>query len=213
MRSGHGRVADSLSRLEVDRNQFGNAALFHRHTKQPVHPCHRHPVVGDDEESRVRPAGNLAQKIAMSPDYQGMEHERALADLRERIEIVHTAEYPAFLRALFPAFRELLLNRLPVSFVADAPEARFRLVLLEVLNRLPNNETLRPHVQSMLSLCMKLLEIDNEENAVICLRIIFDLHKNFRPTLEREVQPFLDFVQRIYHGLPETVRTVSGRPW
>lgn len=28
---------------------------------------------------------NLAQKIAMSPDYQGMEHERALADLRERI--------------------------------------------------------------------------------------------------------------------------------
>ena len=86
-------------------------------------------------------------------------------------------------------------------------------MLLEVLNRLPNNETLRPHVQSMLSLCMKLLEIDNEENAVICLRIIFDLHKNFRPTLEREVQPFLDFVQRIYHGLPETVRTVSGRPW
>ena len=52
----------------------------------------------------------------------------------------------------------------------------------------------------MLSLCMKLLETDNEENAVICLRIIFDLHKNFRPTLEREVQPFLDFVQRIYQG-------------
>ena len=52
----------------------------------------------------------------------------------------------------------------------------------------------------MLSLCMKLLETDNEENAVICLRIIFDLHKNFRPTLECEVQPFLDFVQRIYQG-------------
>jgi len=61
-------------------------------------------------------------------------------------------------------------------------------MLLEVLNRLPNNETLRPHVQRMLSLCMKLLETDNEENAVICLRIIFDLHKNFRPTLEREVR-------------------------
>lgn len=55
---------------------------------------------------------------------------------------------------------------------------------------------------------MKLLETDNEENAVICLRIIFDLHKNFRPTLEREVQPFLDFVQRIYQGRP----SVSSRP-
>lgn len=60
-------------------------------------------------------------------------------------------------------------------------------MLLEVLNRLPNNETLRPHVQDMLSLCMKLLELDNEENAVICLRILFDLHKNFRPSLEGEV--------------------------
>jgi transformation/transcription domain-associated protein len=61
-------------------------------------------------------------------------------------------------------------------------------MLLEILNRLPNNEMLRPNVQSMLSLCMKLLETDNEENAVICLHIIFDLHKNFRPTLEREVR-------------------------
>ncbi|KAL3903756.1 MAG: hypothetical protein SGPRY_011546, partial [Prymnesium sp.] len=81
-------------------------------------------------------------------------------------------------------------------------------MLLEVLNRLPNNETLRPHVQTMLSLCMHLLEIDNEENAVICLRIIFDLHKNFRPSLEREVQPFLEFVQKIYKGLPKSVQQV-----
>ena len=60
----------------------------------------------------------------------------------------------------------------------------------------------------MLSLCMKLLETDNEENAVICLRIIFDLHKSFRPNLEREVEPFLQFVQRIYTGLPKTVAQV-----
>ena len=64
----------------------------------------------------------------------------------------------------------------------------------------------------MLSLCMKLLETDNEENAVICLRIIFDLHKNFRPTLEREVQPFLDFVQRIYQGRRTTQQPPPTQP-
>lgn len=133
----------------------------------------------------------------------------------------------------------------------QGPEQKIRNMLLEVLNRLPNNETLRPHVQSMLSLCMKLLDTDNEENAVICLRIIFDLHKNFRPTLEREVrtgdnwrsragcgarearpapepdpgahvshpvaapaqvQPFLDFVERIYRGLPKTVALLFSEP-
>ena len=65
---------------------------------------------------------------------------------------MHTAEYPAFLRALFPAFRELLLNRLAVAFLPDAPEARFRLVLLEVLNRLPNNDVLRPYAQDLLNI-------------------------------------------------------------
>jgi hypothetical protein len=50
-----------------------------------------------------------------------------------------------------------------------------------------------------------LLEKDNEENAVICLRIILDLHKNFRPHLEAEVQPFLDFVRQIYQNFPSTV--------
>ncbi len=50
-----------------------------------------------------------------------------------------------------------------------------------------------------------MLEKDNEENAVICLRIILDLHKNFRPHLEAEVQPFLDFVRQIYHNFPTTV--------
>ena len=79
------------------------------------------------------------------------------------------------------------LLRIATPLASKGPEQKIRNMLLEVLNRLPNNETLRPHVQSMLSLCMQLLEIDNEENAVICLRIIFDLHKNFRPTLEREV--------------------------
>jgi hypothetical protein len=39
---------------------------------------------------------------------------------------------------------------------------------------------------------------ENEDNALICLRIIFDLHRNFRPSLESEVAPFLQFVCEVY---------------
>ena len=38
------------------------------------------------------------------------------------------------------------------------------------------------YATQLLKLMMYLLEKDNEENAVICLRIILDLHKNFRHT-------------------------------
>lgn len=101
-------------------------------------------------------------------------------------------------------------------------EHKIRNVLLEILNRLPNNDvrvslrekrvcflsvahvvadllsacmawprshtqTLKPYVLEMSKLVMGILDKDNEDNAIICLRIIFDLHKNFSGLLEGEV--------------------------
>lgn len=34
---------------------------------------------------------------------------------------------------------------------------------------------------------LKLLQIDNEENVLVCLRIIIELHKQFRPQFNPEV--------------------------
>jgi len=85
---------------------------------------------------------------------------------------------------------------------ADAVESRLRHTVLETINRLPNNEALRPYVTELLRLATDVLSCDNEDNSLTCLRIIFDLHKNFRPSLEAEVQSFLNLVQRIYSSLP-----------
>lgn len=38
---------------------------------------------------------------------------------------------------------------------------------------------------------LKILQIDNEENVLVCLRIIIELHKNFRPSFNNEVIPDL----------------------
>ena len=73
------------------------------------------------------------------------------------------------------------------------------------MNRLPNNEVLRPYAPELLRIATETLSRDTEENALTCLRIIFDLHKNFRPALEGEVQCFLDLVQRIYRLLPTSI--------
>ncbi len=124
-------------------------------------------------------------------------------EIRDGIDIVHTPEYRNFLHYLFPIFYNTLRSGL-TQFV-DGVEQKLRNILLEILNRLPNNDLLRPYVSSLLKLTMFLLEVENEENAVICLRIIIDLHKSYRPTLENEVQPFLDIVHKIYTELPKTV--------
>ena len=47
------------------------------------------------------------------------------------------------------------------------------------------------------------MEAENEENVLVCLRIIIELHKQFRPQMSAEIQKFLVFVKNIYHELPK----------
>jgi len=134
-------------------------------------------------------------------------------EIRDKIEIVHTSEYGNFLNRMVPVFLQTLKTGKP-QFV-DCMEQKTRNILLEILNRLPSqspnqNECLRPYALELIRMAMHLLEVDNEPNAVICLRIIFELHKNYRPQLQNEVQPFLDFVQKIYRDLKSNVDRMMG---
>lgn len=67
----------------------------------------------------------------------------------------------------------------PASF-SDCTAHKLRRVVLDILNRMPNNETLRPYTADLMNVAHSVLGTDNEENALTALRIIFDLHKNFR---------------------------------
>jgi len=135
-----------------------------------------------------------------------------VTELRDNLELVHSPEYGNFLRFLFPVFYNLLRQGEPQLNGDGGVEQKIRNTILEILNRLPNNEHLRPFSHNLLKLSMFLLEVENEENAIICLRIIIDLHKNYRPNLEGEVQAFLDIVQKIYTELPNTVALTFEAP-
>ncbi|KAF1795317.1 Glycosyltransferase, GlcNAc [Phytophthora cactorum] len=78
---------------------------------------------------------------------------------------------------------------------------------------LPSNEALRPYVTQLLQLLMEVLQKDNEDNALIALKTLFDLHRNYRPALRNEVQPFLELVQLMYKNLQPTMKKqFSGPP-
>lgn len=84
-------------------------------------------------------------------------------------------------------------------------ENKLRNLVLEICHRLPTNEVLRPYVKLLVKLTMDVLLTDNEENATVCIKILFDLHKVYKPTLEAAVQPFLDFVIGLYERIEENV--------
>lgn len=156
------------------------------------------------------------------------------SEIRESIEIVQTSEYGNFLQHFIRAFNTYLRgtsNEGSPYFVqpadrfnTESPSYKTRSVLLEILNRVPTTEVLKPHAGDLLKLCMHVLDTDDEDNAVIALRIILELHKQYRsprPTqgapqmpgpLEGDVQPFLDFVCKVYQNFPTTLKEAFERP-
>jgi hypothetical protein len=70
--------------------------------------------------------------------------------------------------------------------------------MIEVFHRLPISDALRGYVKDILSPMFKLLTKENEENALLLLRIIVEYMKQFRPQMINEVREFLQFVHNVY---------------
>jgi len=66
---------------------------------------------------------------------------------------------------------------------------------LEILHRLPPNDLLRNHLKAILATAFKL-------NVIISLRILIELHKQFRPQYTQDIQRFLVFIKTCYSELP-----------
>lgn len=68
-----------------------------------------------------------------------------------------------------------------------------------MIHRIPVSEAVRPYVNNILILTLNLIKEDNEENVLICLRIIIDLHKQYRPPFYPQVCVFFSFSCDIFH--------------
>ncbi|KAL5007444.1 hypothetical protein ScPMuIL_016250 [Solemya velum] len=127
---------------------------------------------------------------------------KAAQELSENFEsVVASPQYPQFLAEAIRVFCKILEEG-DAQFIAEQNMQQLRKLLLEIIHRIPSNEHMKKYVQQILSLMFKLLKVENEENVLVCLRIIIELHKLYRPQMNEEIQDFLQFVKNIYNKLP-----------
>lgn len=127
---------------------------------------------------------------------------KCLQEIMEQIDqILAHANYAKFLEIAIPGFTTYLTTQSTPEFLQESNRHQCRKLVIEIIHRLPSNEPLRPHVRNIVSAMFKNVEIDNEENVVNCLRIIIELHKQFRPPLTSETQQFLNFVKTVFHDI------------
>ncbi|XP_063838916.1 transcription-associated protein 1 [Ostrinia nubilalis] len=129
---------------------------------------------------------------------------KAAQELSENFEVILSSpQYPQFLDHSLKIFLKILQEGEP-HFIAEYNIQQVRKLILEMIHRLPISETLRQYVKSILILMLKLMEIENEENVLVCLKIFMELHKQYRPAYSADVDihKFLQWVKGIYSDLP-----------
>ncbi|KAK4475316.1 hypothetical protein MN116_002383 [Schistosoma mekongi] len=83
----------------------------------------------------------------------------------------------------------------------ESDTQQLRRLCLEIIQKIPNGDHLRPFSRSLLEMLFKLVEIENEDNVLICVKLIIDIHKFYRPSFSNDVSRFLDFVKDVYRDL------------
>lgn len=129
---------------------------------------------------------------------------KAAQELTENFEVILSSpQYPQFLDHSLKIFIKILQEGEP-QFIIENSVQQVRKLILEMIHRLPIGEILRPYVRSILILMLKLFDIENEENALICVKIFMELHKQYRPAYcaEVEIHKYLKWVKAIYSDIP-----------
>ena len=99
--------------------------------------------------------------------------------------------YDKYLSIFVPAVLTILGDERTVSFVKDSPDQRYRHTLFTFLQRLPHNEPFRQYEAPIMEAMIKLLRVENEENALPCLKVMIDGFRNHKVCSATTVIPLV----------------------
>ncbi|WEW56189.1 transcription-associated protein 1 [Emydomyces testavorans] len=133
-------------------------------------------------------------------------------ELRDSIEqLCSPPTYAIFLTKLWPIFKKILKGE-PV-FVSMSWEQKLRNCVLEILHRLPLDlPDVEPYAGDMVDLLMELVRIENEENAVLCMKTIMDLERRQVRATQNKVQAFLELIRDMFEGMQQVVKDTFDTP-
>lgn len=69
-----------------------------------------------------------------------------------------------------------------------------------------------PYAGDMVDSLMELVRVENEENAVLCMKTIMDLERNQAKVTANRVQPFLELIQEMFQTMEQVVRDTFDTP-
>ncbi|CAK5085298.1 unnamed protein product [Meloidogyne enterolobii] len=118
---------------------------------------------------------------------------QVLKEISENIdELFGTSAYSSLIEGLICIFMRLLQETSP-QFIAENNTLQLRKLMLELLFRLSSNDVVKSYGKSLQQILLRLIYLENEENALLIIKILTDHIKTFRPAFASELTSF--FIQ------------------
>ncbi|KIM92641.1 hypothetical protein OIDMADRAFT_62381 [Oidiodendron maius Zn] len=127
---------------------------------------------------------------------------RAAIWLRESIQhYIFGSKYAEFLEKLAPIFIDILKG--PTVFTSTSPEQKLRICVLQILYQLPVDAPgpFEPYAKDVLDMLIGLVRADNEENALLCIKVMINIMGHQKKVLQDTFELFLDLVQHMFDQL------------
>ena len=121
-------------------------------------------------------------------------------EIREMLDTIRDSDSARSLPYLVPALVGLLQSGDP-AFQKDSADYQFRRVLFEILNRLPVNESVRTHVNSIFNCMLHILRHDNEENGVTACKTLVDLVRSYRILADEGLKEFIAIFHEVFRHM------------
>lgn len=134
----------------------------------------RRPSLCPTPELRLKPAFADPASRSSVRNRRSPPQLAIATDLRESVDQFRDVDYARYLSLLLPSFFHILKETPAVFDPSEVDQQKLRHMLLEIIQRLPHNESLRSWSEQIMGLMLALLRIENEDNGVVCIKIIID---------------------------------------
>jgi hypothetical protein len=102
----------------------------------------------------------------------------------------------------------IVLTETEPQFIAESTIQQLRKTILELMQRIPANDQ-KSYTKDILISIYRLVEKENEENVLICFRLLIDYYRHLKPQLNiEEVQQFFNFIKNIYNEFPKYLNSI-----
>lgn len=115
---------------------------------------------------------------------------KIVTDLRDSVDVVHVA-LPEVLSGLV----HVLETSQPQN--EQNEEHKLRKSSIEVLHRVPHTTALKDHVPRLAACLQSVALHDNQENAIVAMKVVLDLMRAFKPELEEAAIPMLEVFVKV----------------